>query len=84
MHLGFDRLTYPGDSVMQSLWNSTPLAFVAASLAPAPSQSYTGWMPAVPTLRAMGWGITPVYVGQQAGGGLARTPSPPLKGRATR
>jgi hypothetical protein len=37
-------------------------------------------MPAVPTLRAMGWGITPVYVGQQAGGGLARTPSPPLKG----
>jgi hypothetical protein len=69
MHLGFDRLTYPGDSVMQSLWNSTPLAFVAAYLAPAPSQGYTGWMPAVPTLRAMGWGIAPVYVGQQAGGG---------------
>ena len=68
MHLGFDRLTYPGDSVMQSLWNSTPLAFVAAYLAPAPSQGYTGWMPAVPTLRTMGWGIAPVYVGQQAAG----------------
>lgn len=69
MHLGFDRLTYPGDDVMQSLWDSTPLAFVAAYLAPAPSQGYTGWMPAVPTLRTMGWGIAPVYVGQQAAGG---------------
>ncbi|MDQ1585771.1 MAG: hypothetical protein QOH80_1136 [Actinomycetota bacterium] len=68
-HLGFDRLQYPGDDVMQSLFDSTPLAFVAAYLAPAPSQGYTGWMTALPTVRGMGWGVAPVYVGQQAGGG---------------
>jgi hypothetical protein len=69
MHIGFDRLAYPGDAVMQSLWDSTPCAFVAVYLAPAPSQANTSWMPKIPALRSMGWGMAPVYVGQQAPGG---------------
>ena len=54
---------------MQSLFDSTPMAFAAAYLAPAPSHGDTGWMPKVSQLRAAGWGIAPVYVGQQAVGG---------------
>jgi hypothetical protein len=69
MHLGFDRSAYPGDAVMQSLWSSTPLAFVAPYLAPAPSHGNAAWMAAMPALRAMGWGFAPVYVGQQSPGG---------------
>ena len=69
MHLGFDRLQYPGDAVMASLMESTPLGFVAVYLAPAPSQGYTGWMGHVPDLVAANWGIAPVYVGQQTSGG---------------
>jgi Domain of unknown function (DUF1906)/IPT/TIG domain len=69
MHLGFDRSDYPGDAVMQSLFESTPLAFTGAYLAPAPSHKDTGWMTKVPQLRAAGWGINPIYVGQQAVGG---------------
>jgi hypothetical protein len=44
MHLGFDRSAYPGDGVMQSLWDSTPLGYVGVYLAPAPSHSNTAWM----------------------------------------
>ncbi|MCU7826868.1 glycoside hydrolase domain-containing protein [Kitasatospora sp. DSM 101779] len=69
MHLGFDRSTYPGNAVMQSLRDNTPLAFAAAYLAPAPSHPNTAWMPAIPTLIGMGWGLAPVFVGQQAPGG---------------
>ncbi len=69
MHLGFDRLDYPGDAVMQSMWNSTPMAFAGMYLAPAPSQPNTSWMSKVATLRGMGWGLAPLYVGQQAPGG---------------
>lgn len=64
-HLGFDRLTYPGDSVMQSLMASTPLEFAGLYLAPAPNQPDTGWMSTLATLKSMGWGLIPVYVGQQ-------------------
>jgi Domain of unknown function (DUF1906) len=67
-YLGFDRLTYPGDSVMQSLKASTPLAFVGLYLSPAPNQQYTGWMSKVATLKSMGWGLIPLYVGQQLPG----------------
>lgn len=69
MFLGLDRSAYPGDAVMRSLWDWTPLVFVAPYLAPAPSHGDRAWMSAVPTLRAMGWGFAPVYVGQQASGG---------------
>jgi hypothetical protein len=66
MFLGFDRSDYPGDAVMQSLWESVPdLTFVCLYLAPAPSHGNSGWMKAAPTLLSMGWGVVPTYVGQQ-------------------
>lgn len=68
MHLGFDRSAYPGDGVMQSLWDSTPLGYVGVYLAPAPSHSNTAWLSKVGLLQSMGWGFLPVYVGQQASG----------------
>lgn len=66
MFLGFDRFGYPGDEVMQSLWDSVPdLSFVCLYLAPAPSHPNRSWMDAVPALQSMGWGLVPTYVGQQ-------------------
>lgn len=66
MHLGFDRSRYPGDAVMRSLWRHTPLAFVALYLAPAPSHPDRGWMRRAALLREIGWGLLPVYVGQES------------------
>lgn len=66
MFLGFDRSGYPGDGVMQSLWDSVQaLTFVCLYLAPAPSHQNKAWMDAAPSLHSMGWGLVPTYVGQQ-------------------
>lgn len=66
MYLGFDRSGYPGDVIMQSLWDSVePLTFVCLYLAPAPSHPDQAWMTAAPALKSMGWGLLPTYVGQQ-------------------
>jgi hypothetical protein len=67
MHLGFDRSAYPGDDIMQSLWDNTPMAFAGFYLAPAPNHGDTAWMGKGDFLRQMGWGFLPVYVGRQAG-----------------
>ncbi|MCF2151904.1 DUF1906 domain-containing protein [Desmonostoc muscorum LEGE 12446] len=67
-HAGFDRLQYPGDSVMQWLRDNTNLAWIGFYLAPAPSQPYTGWMLKHDFLKNLGWGFAPIYVGQQAQG----------------
>ena len=68
-HAGFDRLQYPGDDAMRDLWAHTNLAWTGFYLAPAPSQGYTGWMDKAQFLRDMGWGLAPIYVGQQWTGG---------------
>jgi hypothetical protein len=68
MFAGFDRLTYPGDALMHWLWDNTNLFWTGFYLAPAPSQHYTGWMGKRGFLNQMGWGIAPIYVGQQAHG----------------
>lgn len=64
-HAGLDRLTYPGDDVMRALYDHTNLAWTGFYLAPSPSQGYTGWMTKAQILRDMGWGLAPIYVGQQ-------------------
>src|ERR1700722_2734220 len=65
-YLGFDTGTYPGNVVMQSLKSSTPLSFAGFYLAPSPGHRDMGWMSAgAATLKAMGWGLVPVYYGQQ-------------------
>ena len=49
----------------ESLWDNPSMAFVAPYLGPAPSHGPADWMPAIPVLKWMGWGLVPVYVGQQ-------------------
>ncbi|TLP52412.1 glycoside hydrolase domain-containing protein [Microbispora triticiradicis] len=74
MFVGFDRYGYPGDGLMQSLWNSvSDLTFVCLYLAPAPSHPNQSWMDAVPALQSMGWGLVPTYVGQQVIGNGSHT-----------
>jgi subtilisin family serine protease len=68
-HAGLDRLRYPGDEVMRALYQGTNLAWTGFYLAPAPSQGYTGWMSKAAILREMGWGLAPLFVGQQWPGG---------------
>jgi glycoside hydrolase-like protein len=63
-YLGFDRSGYPGDAVMQSLWNSTPMQYVGLYLK-APNHGEHTWQDKAAVLRDMGWGFLPVYVGQQ-------------------
>lgn len=64
---GFDRLAYPGDTIMQNLWTKTSLAFTGFYLAPAPDHPDTSWMAKRATLKNMGWGFAVIYVGRQAG-----------------
>ena len=62
---GFDSLAYPGDDVMAWLKSNTNLTFVGFYLAPAPSRPSSAWMPKRSTVVNQGWGLAPVYVGQQ-------------------
>src|SRR5215472_1533526 len=72
---GFDISGYPGDAVMSSLKANTNLAWCGYYLAPAPSHQDTSWMGKQAHLRAAGWGIAPVYVGQQVIGPGSHNPS---------
>lgn len=53
---GFDRKDYPGDSTMQSLWNDTNLYWCGFYLGP-----YYNWGPNYSKIKAMGWGVAPIY-----------------------
>jgi hypothetical protein len=68
---GIDRLQYPGNDFMAGLMTNTNLLWTGFYLAPAPSQGNRSWMTHRADLRAMGpgWGIAPLFVGQQAPGG---------------
>lgn len=68
---GIDRLQYPGNDFMAGLMATTNLLWTGFYLAPAPSQPNTSWMPHLADLRAMGpgWGVAPIFVGQQHPGG---------------
>lgn len=65
---GIDRSDYPGDTAMRQLFRNSNLTWTGFYLAPAPSHSDAGWMNRFAVLSAMGWGIAPIYVGQQQGG----------------
>ena len=62
---GFDRSDYPGDDVMTWLLANTNLVWCGYYLAPVPSHQSTTWMTTRAALQAAGWGIVPIYVGQQ-------------------
>lgn len=71
-HLGFDTSQYPGDATMHAWKNApgAPYSWVGYYL-PSPCHQDASWSGKRDTLRAMGWGLAVVYVGQQTWG---RTP----------
>src|SRR5438046_100579 len=63
---GMDRARFPGSPAMQNLLNATNIVWTGYYLTPAPSQwHHLGWMGNRATLVNMGWGLAPIYVGQQ-------------------
>ena len=72
---GFDCSGYPGNNTMSWLLANTNLVWCGYYLAPAPSHRDIGWMGKRPSLSAAGWGIAPVYVGQQITGPGSLNPS---------
>lgn len=63
--LGFDRSAYPGDSLMRLLRTEARVIWTGFYLAPAPSHPQAGWMQKRAFLKGLGYGIAPIYVGQQ-------------------
>lgn len=53
---------------MAWLKHNTNLVWCGFYLAPAPSHPGTSWMPQFAWLNANGWGVAPIYVGQQITG----------------
>jgi hypothetical protein len=62
---GFDRSDYPGDNILQWLKQNTNLEWCGYYFGPVPSHGGTTWMGRREALAAAGWGIAPLYVGQQ-------------------
>jgi len=65
---GIDRSGYPGDSLMRLLRTEARVVWTGFYLAPAPSHPQAGWMQKRAFLRDLGYGLAPLYVGQQQGG----------------
>jgi hypothetical protein len=72
---GFDCSGYPGAGVMAWLLGNGNLVWCGYYLGPAPSHPGTGWMGTRAGLQAAGWGLAPVYVGQQVTGPGSLNPS---------
>ena len=53
---GFDRESYPGDATMRSLLRDTNLHWCGFYLGP-----YYDWGPNYQKIKAMGWGVAPIY-----------------------
>jgi hypothetical protein len=76
-YVGFDTHTYPGTATMRT-WKHTPgspYSWVGFYL-PSPCHEDASWSGKSDTLRAMGWGMAVVYVGQQTWGKNPRALSP--------
>lgn len=70
LYSGMDTSDYPGDDAMRYLMKHTSLHFCGFYLDPAPSHpsprgAERSWMPKKAFLRALGWGLMPLYVGRQ-------------------
>lgn len=72
---GFDRSAYPGDRAMAALFKATNLIWCGYYLAPAPSHPDASWMGKRGVLAGQGWGLAPIYVGQQVTGPGSKHPS---------
>jgi hypothetical protein len=67
-YAGFDTATYPGNAQLDWLKANTNLSWCGYYLAPAPSHHDVGWMKNRAYLLESGWGLLPVYLGQQTSG----------------
>ena len=72
---GFDTDVYPGDAVMDWLKSNTNLVWTGYYLWPAPSHSDKSWIGKRAALQVAGWGIAPVFLGQQVTGPGSKNPS---------
>jgi hypothetical protein len=72
---GFDRDVYPGDALMTKLIATTNLKWCGYYLHPAPSHSDGSWMGKRAFLNGIGWGLAPLYVGEQTVGPGSHNPS---------
>jgi hypothetical protein len=72
-----DSSAYPGDSVMTSLIQDTNMKWTGFYLGPTPSHSGTEWMTKRSFLVGLGWGLAPLYVGEQDSGRGSLHPSGP-------
>ncbi len=64
-HAGFDRSDYPGDAIIAWLKANTNLVWCGYYFGVAPSHSGTSWIGKRAKLAEAGWGIAPLYVGEQ-------------------
>ncbi len=67
-YAGFDTDIFPGTDQMTWLLANTNLVWCGYYLAPAPSHDDETWMGQRDDLADAGWGIAPVYLGQQVQG----------------
>ncbi len=74
---GFDTSIFPGTDQMTWLLANTNLVWCGYYLAPAPSHGDDSWMGQRAGLAAAGWGIAPVYLGQQVQGPGSKTVTSP-------
>lgn len=65
---GFDSSEFPGSVEMAWLKANTNLVWCGYYLGPAPSHRSASWMGQRPMLKNAGWGLAPLYVGQQING----------------
>ncbi|ACR32012.1 glycoside hydrolase domain-containing protein [Burkholderia glumae] len=64
-HAGFDTDQFPGLAQLQWLRSNTNLEWCGYYLAPAPSHADRSWMGKRAALVAQGWGLLPIFLGQQ-------------------
>jgi len=67
-YAGFDTDVFPGLEQMGWVIANTNLRWCGYYLAPAPSHQDDSWMGQRQALVDLGWGLAPVYVGQQVSG----------------
>lgn len=67
-YAGFDTYAFPGQDQMDWLAANTNFVWCGYYLGPAPSHGDQGWMGARAGLVASGWGLAPIFVGQELSG----------------
>jgi hypothetical protein len=68
-YAGFDTEFIPTPAQLDWLKTSTNLSWCGYYLAPAPNQHHISWMGNRQALINQGWGLLPIYVGQQTTAG---------------